>query len=94
VKNAVDYLRNNNFDVSTGLFFTCRDYDFIIEHDFEKIVIHEGRKGREEWLTKSDILSRIKDLYYLHKKPGDDSVNMEAVEEIFQKEGRSLSYGV
>lgn len=71
---------------SSGLLFTCNDYDFIIEHKFEKILINESRKGREEWLTKSDILSLIKDLHFLQTKAGNDIIDLEAVEKIFQKE--------
>lgn len=89
MKSAVDYLRDNNFDVSTGLLFTCKDYDFILG-GFESIVIHKGKKNREEKLTKSNILSRIKDLHYLHTKAppssANDIIDLEAVEEIFQKE--------
>lgn len=86
MKSAVNYLRGNNFDVSTGLLFTCKDYDFIIEHGYESIIIHMGKKNREERLTKSDILNRIKDLHYLHTQVGDNIIDLEAVEKIFKKE--------
>jgi hypothetical protein len=48
---------------------------------FEKILINDSKK-----VTKSDILNRIKDLHYLQTKAGNDIIDLEAVEKIFQKE--------
>ena len=83
MKDAVNYLRDNGLNISTGLIFTCRDYDFIIENNFDKITINEGRLNREEILTKKDIIQRILDLYFLITLKDDFSnVNLEDVKNL------------
>ena len=74
-------------DVSTGLIFTCKDYDFLVDNNFTKIIINQGRKDREEVLSREDIVNRIKELYHIYKTTSQiNKVNEENVNKLLEKE--------
>ena len=85
MKNAEQYLKDNSLNITTGLFFTCKDYDYIIEIEDTAITINKGRINREETLTKKDIVTRIYDLLNLYKKNNLTDLKIDQIEEIINK---------
>lgn len=86
MKTIKQYLKDNNLSIGTALAFTCNDYYFISENNFEYIIINKDRYNREEKLTLDDILSRINDLYIMCKESGITDINYEKVEFILRTE--------
>jgi hypothetical protein len=87
MKTCDDYLKDNGLNISTGLLFTCKDYDFIIKINDTSIIINKGRFNREELLTKKDIINRIYDLLQLYKKNNLKDMNIKEIEnKILRKE--------
>lgn len=88
MKSTSDYLKHSMIDLSTGLIFTCKDYDFLVDNNFTKIIIiNEGKKGREEILSKEDIVKRIKELYHLYKASSQtNGINEDDVKNLLEKE--------
>lgn len=91
-KSTIQYLVDNDLDVSTGLYFTCKDYDFCIECVPQKIIINQDRMknniSREETLTKKDIEERIKDLYFLMTKEFKiikENIDLKQVEDLLER---------
>ena len=98
MKNAVDYLRDNDISISTGLLFTCNDYDFITQNNFTTITINQGKQGREETLTKKDIVKRIKDLFFLYKHRNSNishyppTINEKAIQKILDDNKENIVF--
>jgi len=91
-KSTIQYLIDNDLDIGTALFFTCRDYDFCLECVPQKIIINQNKikKGVscQEVLTKKDIELRVKDLYLMMKKDFvkvEGNVDMKQVEDLLKR---------
>lgn len=72
MKSTSDYLKDKDIDVILGLYFTCKDYDFLVNNNFKKITINSDTTSKygiplEEILTKKDIVNRVLDLYNMCK---------------------------
>lgn len=87
MKSALQYLKDNNLSVSTGLSFTCGDYRFITENNFDSITINYNKESYKiEVLTKKDIINRIYDLYLMYKNINyDNSLREETILEILKE---------
>lgn len=85
-KNSLQYLIDNDLTIGAGLIHTCNDFDFIVKHGFDSITINGGRDGREEVLTKPQIIKRIKDLYFLGLQAyRDDQMQTDRIHKIIYK---------
>lgn len=63
-RTVKEYLEVNEIGPSTGLRFTCNDYEYLKKHNLKIVVINKGwtnqnGKSREEDLSKFAILNRI-----------------------------------
>lgn len=83
--DTLEYLRKTGNNVTTGLYFSCNDYDFLIRNDFDEITINDnktsyinGQSLREE-LTKDEIVDRIIELYDMTIM--DHNMNLEWIME-------------
>jgi hypothetical protein len=90
-KSTLDYINHNKLTITTALLFTCKDYDYLVTiQDPLGLTINGGRKGREESLTKEDIVNRIRELYLLSQLREVtlfEDFNWDAVTAILDKEG-------
>lgn len=74
-RTTEEYLNVNEISPSTGLYFTCNDYDFLKKFNLKTITINKDRindlwKPREETLSKYAILNRIIQLTKMCIKTG------------------------
>ena len=85
MKSTLQYLKDNELSVSSGLSFTCGDYRFITENNFDSITINYNKESYKiEVLTKKDIINRIYDLYLMYKNDSDNSMREGYILEILK----------
>ena len=88
-----EYLKYKEIDVPTTLYFSAKDYDFLVDNNFYEITINPLRYSTKyninlcETLNKNDILLRIKELYDMYdiNDINGSIVNLEQIEDVILK---------
>lgn len=79
-KTAEKYLAENKIGAHTGLTFTLGDY-WYMDRNGESLIAVNYNKPTKEYLTKNDVLSRIKSLCFILKRQGNVMVDYVTIDQ-------------
>lgn len=79
--STTEYLRLNGHDITTGIVLTIHDLTFVKDSACDEIKTNWG-KGSEEVLNLTDIIDRLKDLYFLVKTNDISTTNKSHIDYI------------